>query len=101
MLVNVSKKNILDVDTLIEYQKIVQPQSRYIIDSYTKTNKIEVDYYEKHSATSYITSEEVEMARQTNDNLESYIKQKHHIESYFVSENINLPKVTRYKIEKY
>ena len=101
MLVNVSKKNILDVDTLIEYQKIVQPQSRYIIDSYTKTNKIEVDYYEKHSATSYITSEEVEMARQTNDNLESYIKHKHHIESYFVSENINLPKVTRYKIEKY
>ena len=62
---------------------------------------IEVDYYEKHSATSYIISEEVEMARQTNDNLESYIKQKHHIESYFVSENINLPKVTRYKIEKY
>jgi len=41
------------------------------------------------------------MARQTNDNLESYIKHKHHIESYFVSENINLPKVTRYKIEKY
>jgi hypothetical protein len=101
MLVNVSKKNILDVDTIIEYQKIVQPQSRYIIDSYTKANKIEVHYYEKHSVTSYITSEEVEMARQTNDNLESYIKHKHHIESYFVSENINLPKVTRYKIEKY
>jgi hypothetical protein len=37
MLVNVSKKNILDVDTIIEYQKIVQPQSRYIIDSYTKS----------------------------------------------------------------
>lgn len=99
MIVNVSKKNILDVDTLIEHQRIVYPQSRHIIDSYIKTNKIKVNYYEKYTTISFMYSEEIDMARQTNDNLESYIEQKYHIESYFVNENINIPKFTRYKIE--
>ena len=101
MIVNVSKKNIIDVNTLIKYQRFTQPQSTYIINSYNKTNRITVDYYEKYSVVSYIDSEQIEMARQTNDNLESYIKNKYHIESYFVSENIDISKVTRYKIEKY
>lgn len=99
MIVNVSKKNILDVDTLIEHQRIAYPQSRHIINSYIKTNKIKVDYYEKYTTISFMDSEEIDMARQTNNNLESYIKQKYHIESYFVNENINIPKFTRYKIE--
>lgn len=101
MIVNVTKKNILDVDTIIEYQRIVQPQKRYIIDSYIKLNVIEIEYHEKYSAISYLDVEEIDMARQTSNNLESYIKQKYHIESYIVSENIQMSKVTRYKIEKY
>ncbi len=101
MIVNVTKKNILDVDTLIEYQRIIQPQTRYIIDSYIKSNIFEIDYHQKYTALSYIDVEEIDMARQTSNNLESYIKQKYHIESYFVSENIQMPKITRYKIEKY
>ena len=101
IIVNVTKKNILDVDTLIEYQRIIQPQTRYIIDSYIKSNIFEIDYHQKYTAISYIDVEEIDMARQTSNNLESYIKQKYHIESYFVSENIQMPKITRFKIEKY
>jgi len=101
MLVNITKKNILDVDTLIEYQKIIQPHSNFSIESYIKSNIIEVDFNEKYLAISYLDFEKIDMARQINDNLESYIKQKYQIESYFVSENIQMPKVTRYKIEKY
>jgi hypothetical protein len=101
MIVNVTKKNILDVDTLIEYQRIIQPQTRYIIDSYIKSNIFKINYHQKYTAISYIDVEEIDMARQTSNNLESYIKQKYHIESYFVSENIQMPKITRFKIEKY
>lgn len=101
VVVRVSKKNILDVDTIIEYQRYIQSQNSHTINSDFTSNKIESSQQSKYNLISYIDVEKIDFARQSTQYLENYIKQKHYIESYLVAENITRPKVTRYKIDRY
>lgn len=101
LVVTINKKNILDVDTIVEHKKYLQSQSKNIVISDLTKQEIETSQQSKYKIFSFIDFENLDMARQSTPYLENYIKEKYHIESYVISENEMKPKITRYKIERY
>jgi hypothetical protein len=101
LVVRISKRNILDVDTIVEHKKYLQTQSKNIVISDLKKQEIETSQQSKYKIFSFIDFENLDMARHSTPYLENYIKEKYHIESYVISENEMKPKITRYKIERY